>query len=300
MQYLRIDRNAYCISINSERYEYLCKNFIASGLNPPKHFNGIRWNAGSNSGCVLSHISLLKTCLFLGLDYCVVYEDDAYPRDNILWWFDKIRKYIPEDWGILKIGNSSYRGEYYPINKYFGYMKSGTAFGSHSYIVRKEVMSDLCMNMCIKWLPDAAMDWCLYLHSKYKPYVVDKTTQFYIQKNITTDNIISKRGGQKYWYPHATKQCGCTSNTPCSGFSPILFEDDKYSDNFSVLCYNNNKISCIIKDGRIDIKGLTGKFEKESDEIYYALWDNDTYSTLKLKKIINGVCYYDVLTKENT
>ena len=295
MQYLRIDRNAFCISINPERYDYLCKNFIASGLNPPELFNGIRWNNGSNTGCVLSHISLLKSCYFLNLDYCVIYEDDAYPRDNILWWFDKVRKYIPNDWGIIKLGNSSYRGEYQEVNQFFGYMKSGTAFGSHSYIVRREIILDLCRNMCLKWLPDVAMDWYLYLHSDFKPYIVNKNIQFYIQKNITTDNIISKRGGQKYWYPHKTKECGCTSNIPCTGFSPILFGDDPYSTDFSVLLYKDKKISCIITDNDIEIKNLKGTLVKESNDLYYALWNNNTYSKLKFYKTLNGVNYYNVL-----
>ena len=71
-------------------------------------------------------------------------DDERYTKEYAV---EPILKYIPEDWGILKIGNSSYRGEYYPVNKYFGYMKTGTAFGSHSYIVKIKIWGKYKINI---------------------------------------------------------------------------------------------------------------------------------------------------------
>ena len=58
-----LDFYSVCMSINPKRYEYLCKNFNAVGLKSPSLFQGVRWNRGSNTGCVLAHISILKTFL---------------------------------------------------------------------------------------------------------------------------------------------------------------------------------------------------------------------------------------------
>lgn len=287
---INLSNNAYCISINTDRYKYLCKNFVSVGLKPPRLFKGIRWNGGSNTGCVLSHISILKTCIFLNLDYCVVYEDDAYPRENVLWFFEYCRKFIPEDWGILKIGSSSYRGEYQSVNKCFGIMKSGTAYGSHCYIVRREVMNDLCNNMVKKFVPDVAMNYELY--SDYKPYVLDRKYQLFIQKNISFDNIISKKGGQTYWFPHPEKPYGITSGMPPPGFSEKLWEDDPYTQKLSVIKYNNRKLSCLINDNVIELKGLKGKLYFIDDKTYHVLWDNNTYCKLTLEKICDGTKYY--------
>lgn len=286
--------NAYCISINMERYQYLCNNFTSVGLRHPKYFKGIRWNKGSNTGCVLSHLSILETNLFLNTEYCIVYEDDAFPRPNVLWYFERFKKYIPEDWGILKIGSSSYRGEYIPVNQFFGYMKSGTAFGSHCYIVRNDVYKQLIDNMVKKWIPDGAMDWDLY--KSHKPYVLDRKYQIYIQKNITCDNIISRKGGQRYWFPHPTQQNGCTSGFPCKGFVDKLYDDDPYANtDIVVLIYKDKKITCSIQNNIIEIKGLKGKFIDNGNELSYAMWDNNTYSKMKFLQNSHGTRYYNIL-----
>ena len=197
-----LESHSICMSINPKRYKYTCENFKAVGLLPPTLFKSARWNRGCNTGCVLAHISILKMCHLLKLPYVCIYEDDAYPRPDIKNVWNKILKNIPYNCGILKLGNSSYRGVHVVNNEYIWTMKSGTAYGSHAYLIRRELYPRLIQKMMDLNVPDVSMNLEYYLDLEFKPYVLSLESQLFIQKNINIDNIIARQGGQRYWYPN--------------------------------------------------------------------------------------------------
>ncbi len=270
---------SFCMTINPKRFAYMCRNFDAVGVRPPVKFECVRWGNGSNMGCVLGHLAILRMAKELNLPYCIVYEDDAYPRPDILWKWEQIQNYIPPDCGLLKLGNSSYRGEFIKLNSAVGFMKSGVAFGSHAYIIRNEMYDELIENMMYVKIPDGAMSMEHYLKSRYKPYVLTFEAMLFIQKNISVDNIISVKGGQRYWYPHPVKNFGCTSGIPPKNFVDKLFDDDyKYCDELCVVYnkrWSKGRKTAVIRDGVLFTKDEKAKITKLEDNKYKLVWDKD-------------------------
>lgn len=296
-----LNDSSICMTINPKRYNYLCENFKAVGLTPPKLFRGVRWNRGSNTGCVLAHVTILKMALALNIPYLTIFEDDAYPRPDIKNKWLEIQKSIPYDCGILKLGNSSYRGEIVRINNDVARMKSGTAFGSHAYIIRQELYSRLIQKMMDLNVPDVAMNWEFYLSEKYKPYVLTIDSQLFIQKNISIDNIISKQGGQRYWYPNPVDLKGMTSGKPCKNFVDKLIENDEdYLDNMSVVYYHRwkkGRKSAMVTENILYTKEEDAKLEKLTENTWKVMWSMKgmPIETLRFDREVNGIKFYTIL-----
>lgn len=295
-----LDFYSVCMSINPKRYEYLCKNFKSVGLKTPTLFQGVRWNRGSNTGCVLAHISILKMCLLKNIPCVTIYEDDAYPRPDVLEKWKEIVPTIPSNCGLLKLGNSSYRGDIQFYNKNICSMKSGTAYGSHSYIVKKELYKRLINKMMDLNVPDVAMNWEYYLDLNFKPYILTIDSQLFIQKNINIDNIISRKGGQRYWYPNPKDFTGCTSGKPCNNFVDKLIKDEyDYIEDMCVI-YNKNwkggKKSGIVKDDIIYTKDEDGKLLKISDNKWKIKWSQNLNADefLTYDRELNGIKFYTI------
>ena len=289
----------YCMSINKKRFNYLCENFKSVGLIQPNLFRGVRWNRGSNTGCVLSHITILNMCRLLNNPYAIIYEDDAYPRKDILDCWEIIKNLIPDDCGILKLGNSSYRGEYVSVNKCMYKMKSGTAFGSHAYIVRRELYSTLIDKMTELNVPDVAMNYEYYSDLKFKPYVLNLDYHLFIQKNISIDNIISQKGGQRYWYPNPDDMKGMTSGKPCKYFSDSLIDNE--SEYIEDMCVINNinwkrgKKTGVVTDSIIYTKDEDGKLQKISPTSWRIKWSNGSDDELlTFDKVLDGIYFYTI------
>ena len=295
-----LDFYSVCMSINPKRYEYLCKNFNAVGLKSPSLFQGVRWNRGSNTGCVIAHVSILKMCIQTNMPYVTIYEDDAYPRPDILEKWKEIVPNIPSNCGILKLGNSSYRGRVEKINQHVCRMISGTAFGSHAYIIRKELYKKLVDKMMDLNVPDVAMNWEYYLKSEYKPYVLTFDSQLFIQKNISIDNIISRKGGQRYWYPNPIDNKGITSGKPCENFVDKLIPDE--SDYIEDMCviYNSNwkngKKTGVVTDKFMYTKDEDADLEKISENTWKIKWSKSLADEiLRYDKEVNGIKFYTIL-----
>jgi len=296
-----LDQNAFCLSINPRRFEYMCKNFNAVGLKSPTLFEGIRWSGGTNTGCVLGHVCMLNMCKNLDLPYCIIYEDDAYPRPDVIRKFEEIKKYVPEDCGILKIGSSSYRGDIEEINKCIYKMKTGTAYGSHAYIVKREAYDKLIEMMSKLNVPDVSMNWDYYADT-LKPYVLNFENQLFIQKNISMDNIISNKGGQRYWYPDEKLHVGCTGSIPCRNFVDRLIDDeDDYVETLSII-YNKNwkkgRKTGKVTDTTIETKEESGKLTLMKDRIWKIDWNTDKKFTyreyLVFLKELNNIKHYRI------
>lgn len=295
-----LSKNSYCISINDKRYDYLCKNFEFVGLPPPVLYEGVRWQNGSNRGCVLGHICVLMMAKCLRLPYVIIYEDDAYPRPDALWMFEKIQNYIPNDCGLLKLGSSSIRGDHVKINDLVFQATEGTAFGSHAYIIRYELYDSLIEAMEDCNVPDAAMSEKYYKNCKYKPYGLYLNSMIFIQKNLDYDNLISHQGGERYWYPSATKLFGCTSGLPPTGFSHKLFEADTNGENLCVVFWDKwkvkrNKKTVVLENNVLKTKHETLKLTPISDNTWSFKWTDENTYYLKFKNYNNGTNYYEVL-----
>lgn len=299
-----IDKNAYCMSINEKRFEYLCHNFEYVGLKAPILYKCVRWKNGSNTGCLLGHIGIIMMAKTLNLPWVTVYEDDAYPRLDVLWMFKKIRHYIPSDCGLLKIGSSSIRRGHTAINKLV-FRTSGdksVSFGSHAYIIRRECYDLFLNSLQDARVPDVAMSWKYFEGFKYKPYGLFMNSMLFIQKNIDTDNIISHKGGQKYWYMDPKTFVGRTSNKPPEGFSDILFqEDEKYVKTLCVVLndnWKNKKKSAIIENNTIMTKDEKGSLNKIEDNLWEIKWDNiEQLEYLIMDHQDNGTDYYKIIQK---
>lgn len=295
-----LDKNAYCLSINDKRYNYLCNNFSYVGLNPPILYRGVRWDNGTNRGCVLGHIGILMMARTMKLPYVVIYEDDAYPREDAIWMFEKIKKYVPDDCGILKVGSSSMRGEHNKINEYVFQATEGTSFGSHAFIVRRELYDNLIQNMEHTNVPDIAMSGKYYKDSKFKPYGLFMNCMIFIQKNIDTDNIISCKGGQRYWFMHSKSLGGCTAGVPPPGFKDRIYENDTYDNIISIVRndkWKYKKKTAIIKDNTIKTKYETGTLEPLTNSTWQIKWDDcDVVEYLKFDNRKDNTNFYTILS----
>lgn len=292
-----LDTHSICMSINPKRFNYLCENFKAVGLNPPKLFQGVRWNRGSNTGCVLAHITILNMCKLLHIPYVVIYEDDAYPRPDIKQKWAEILNMMPDNCGLLKLGNSSYRGDYVSVNSCMYRMNSGTAFGSHAYIVRNELYNTLIQKMVDLNVPDVAMN-LEYYTGYYKPYVLNMEYHLFIQKNINIDNIIAQKGGQRYWYPNPVDKTGMTSGKPCKYFVDQLIDDEyKYIENISVV-YNTEwkkgRKTAIVKDNLIYTKDEDGTLERINDNKWKINWSTGSINTLLYLNEKDNIKFYKI------
>lgn len=294
-----LESHSICMSINPKRYNYTCENFKAVGLKPPSLFKGVRWIRGSNTGCVLAHMTILKMCLMWNLPYVTIYEDDAYPRPDIKEIWKDIVKYIPDNCGILKLGSSSYRGSHVVKNSHIWSMTSGTAYGSHAYMIRRELYGRLIQKMMDLNVPDVSMNLEYYLDLEYRPYVLSLDSQLFIQKNINIDNIISRQGGQRYWYPNPKDLTGLTSGKPCKNFVDKLIDNDlDYLEDMCVIRNKNwkkGKKSGIVTDKLIYTKEEDGLLEKLSNNMWKINWANGNTDTLRFDEEIDGIKFYTIL-----
>jgi len=87
-------------------------------------------------GCGMSHATLVKYAQLCNLDFICIFEDDAYPCDDIT---SKLKQYligIPDDCDILKIGwNRIYNNEN-ALNEKFN--QKPKSWGTFAYIVFKK------------------------------------------------------------------------------------------------------------------------------------------------------------------
>lgn len=152
---ITLDKNAFVITCNEKRYEMFVKIFNYYNIPLPIKFWGCqaKFNYKVSSirrlkverghcGCLFSHYSLYKIAQALDLPYLIVFEDDAFPRKNILEYFDKSIKNLPENWNFLKLEDTHF--DEYVVKKFYNdYWFSGVNLrrgsGTGAYIIKKEL-----------------------------------------------------------------------------------------------------------------------------------------------------------------
>lgn len=192
--------NLFSISINNERYNYQCKVFQHYGLPTPKKFDGLKYEPSTETSCLFSHISLLMMCRHLKLPYYIAFEDDAYPRKDILIKLDYYMNNAPRDCGILilgrngQFGSTEEHGDYYIIKE--------RPFGAHAYIVYQNIYDKLLYSFEKTRVADLALKGNNYLDYPFKPYWTKEL--LFIQNNIDNTTCMSKNLAKKgrYFYPN--------------------------------------------------------------------------------------------------
>ena len=103
-------------------------------------------------GCGVSHAFLVKHAMMLGLDFICIFEDDAYPCNDILSKLQLALTGIPDDCDILKLGWSRiYNGKTTLNNKFNADPRS---YGTFAYIVFKKYYESYFKNFEKSYISD--------------------------------------------------------------------------------------------------------------------------------------------------
>jgi len=189
--------NFYCLTINDQRYYELCDNFSKYGLPRPIRFEGLYNPDKLERCCLFGHMCLIMMARCLDLPYIFIFEDDAYPRKDVV---KKLEYYIenrPSDCGVLVVGRNGEAGEIIKRGDYHIVMHR--PFGAHAYCVYKSAYTELLDSMEKTRIADIALKGENFKETK--PYWTNE--YLFIQKNIDSNcmsqNLVNKYG--KYFYP---------------------------------------------------------------------------------------------------
>ena len=130
-------KHSFVITIDDERLNWFKKVFKFHGLEPmPKKFMGTTlWYNSPQYNCYLSHKNAILKAKKLKWPYVCIFEDDAYPRNNVVKEIDKHLKELPNDCKVLALGNImlwDVRGELGSFHRDF------KSYGAHAYVVFKD------------------------------------------------------------------------------------------------------------------------------------------------------------------
>lgn len=135
---ITLEKNAFVISMNDKRLEMFKKIFKHYNIPEPILFNAATSRDGTK-GCLLSHWAIYKLAETLQLPYVIVFEDDAFPRKNIIEYFNNAIECVPDDWNFLKIEDLFYY-KYVDIKNVNDYWMTARSMsggsGSAAYIVK--------------------------------------------------------------------------------------------------------------------------------------------------------------------
>ncbi len=222
---IKLDKYAFCITCNLNRYKYLAKCFQTVGLEQPRIFPGVRHQNG-NDGCRLSHMGLMMLARTCNLPYIVVYEDDAYPRRDVIEKFNDILNDLNDhhiSWNMLSLGrNGEVSGYSQPIETFWSKYKTNkernnlpsnvryvtdkiidiprNPNGSHAYIVKKE-----CFNEWLYILTYGKFaDICMGSLNFTKNRILWTKELLFCQKQIDNNCMtnISNFQNHKFIYPY--------------------------------------------------------------------------------------------------
>lgn len=178
-----LNKNSFCLTCNISRYKYLCDCFKVVGLQPPKLFPGIHHPVSGAEGCKIGHMSIIMLARCLCLPYTVVFEDDAYPRKDVIDKFNVLLKEldsIDPNWGMMNLGRSgeisfwdkdtelfwafnrtdsvrnSYKSRVKLVgNGFISIPKNSN--GSHAYVIKKECYNEWLHSLALNKYSDIAM-----------------------------------------------------------------------------------------------------------------------------------------------
>lgn len=201
--------NSFVLTIDDNRLSRFYNFLRAEGIEVlPKKFIGFtNDNLGGVENCTLGHISIVKMAKALDLPFIFIFEDDAYPIDNLKQKLDIYLKGIPDDAYVLKLG-WWYNYKLSNLNNKFNLSNDNT-WGTHAYIIFKNAY-DFYLNEYNKDLKLAA-DWFFKKMSDANKKVAVSKELLFIQYT----DVKSMNGYVGYIYN------GKTAETPPDGYSTI-------------------------------------------------------------------------------
>lgn len=186
-----LNKNSFCLTCNINRYRYLCKSFNAVGLESPKLFPGVHHPISGQTGCILGHIGIIMLARCLYLPYVIVFEDDAYPRQDVIEKFNEVIRILDDydpDWGMLSLGRN---GElsfwdkppelFWTLSKRNFELRSKSKVkiinnylinipknpnGSHAYVIKKNCYNEWLHSLCLNKFADIAMGSCNFHNNR--------------------------------------------------------------------------------------------------------------------------------------
>jgi len=154
--------------------------------------------------------------------YVFLYEEDAYPRIDVMDKFNYMKSKLPDNCGLFVMGYSGWRGPHIVINDDTIQLLH-KPFGSHSYLIHSQCY-DAYLNSCrMIRCPDKAFKSINFSRCIRHPYWPTVTNILFIQKNIDGNCITSKLGGERYWFPKLDGT-PITSSAPQDGFENKLID----------------------------------------------------------------------------
>lgn len=212
-----ISKYNYVLSINQDRYEYQQKVFDHYGIPKPQKFKGLTREPNGELACLIGHMTLVMMARCLNYPYIVIFEDDAYPRKDIKEKLDFYLSNIPDNCGILCLGENGHRGTLQKEDNYF--IVKERPYGSHAYIVFKEMYDDYINSLEKQRIVDMSLRANNFY--RYKPYWTNEL--LFVQKNIDNLCMSSKyHKAIRYFKPHPQTGDLSLSNTPPDGFEDTI------------------------------------------------------------------------------
>jgi hypothetical protein len=169
-------KHSFVITIDDKKFEWFKKVFKFHGISPmPKRFQGTTlWYNSGKYNCYLSHRNAILTAKKRKWPYVFVFEDDAYPVNNVVNLMERYLMELPEDCHVLSFGNIflwDVQGEH------GDFWRSYKSYGSQAYVVFKSAYDKY-----IQMLDEAPEgDGAFYSR---KDYILPKNAFFMPKKNL--------------------------------------------------------------------------------------------------------------------
>lgn len=130
-------QHSFVITIDDERFKWFKKVFKFHSIEPlPRRFPGVTlWYNSPQYNCYLSHKNAILKAKKLKWPYVCIFEDDAYPINNVMDKLNDRLKELPETCKVFVLGHImlwDIRGE--DGNFY----RSFKSYGGHAYVVFKD------------------------------------------------------------------------------------------------------------------------------------------------------------------
>lgn len=290
---------SYCLSINSTKYEYMCRNFNAVGLRSPIMFPGPTNQKSGSAGCLLGHKMMITNAKIKKYPYVFIFEEDAYPRPDVLEKFQYLKNKIPINCGLFVMGYSGWKGPAIKINNDL-FQFPIKPFGSHAYLIHSDCYDAYLRSLSLIKCPDKAFKSTNFTTCQKHPYWPNVSNILFIQKNIDCNCITSILGGERYWYPADNTGLPTTSSSVPVNFSDKLIdiENDfvKPIHKVSDLSWVYQKSLCKIEDNVIQRMNEYGDLEVIDPNKKWKITWRKTSKTelLVLDKSENNCFYYHI------
>lgn len=212
--------NSYCLTINDVKYNHLCEKFIQYGLSVPNKWKGLipkeKTKSNCEQACLFGHMTILLMARALNMPFVYIFEEDAYPRKDVV---NKLEFYIrnkPKDCGVLLLG---YTGCSQNAVLEGNYLKSNRIFGAHAYIVYRECYDNVLNNMAKIKIADLSLNNNEF--EEHTSYITKEN--LFIQKNLDTNSMTHNYYDKSavpgtYMFGAYGKKNICVSKEPPPGF----------------------------------------------------------------------------------